>query len=117
MAYIHPTSGQRLRRLSHFHPQWTIQSVERIQLQQGASKEGIPNPPPPPGCLHSIGTVFGQECEHGHEHDSRDQVLLKVTWNTQGATSYYDWNWLQRCRYDDEALMHKTQITPAMALG
>jgi Taurine catabolism dioxygenase TauD, TfdA family len=57
--------------------------------------------------------IFDQ-LEHG-----TPQVLLKVTWNTgttkgEVQTSFYDWNWLQTCRYNDKT---STQITPAMALG
>lgn len=143
-SFIHPSSGQRLRRLSQF-PGWKIHKVEKVDLesvllqQQKDEKATIPSPPPPPGCMHSIGTVFQSiqnnrvpKDKHSNSGDNNraDGILLKITWNTQNndahnqdnndVVSYYDWNWLLRCRYDDQARQvraQRTKITPTNALG
>lgn len=138
-TYIHPSSGQRTRRLGQY-PDWKIHKAEKIDLETALTEETsscvFPNPAPPPGVLHSVGTMFDDESSSSssqetslEQHQDSATILLKVTWDTsddKSATSnktlvsYYDWNWLQRCRYDDDARRdraQKTQITRHNALG
>lgn len=129
-TYIHQSSGQRLRRLGQF-PGWKIASGEIVDVETAIEEETIsctfPHPAPPPGFLHSIGTVYSTKQS---ERDPADTKLLKIVWDTSNDKSptessntpvaYYDWNWLQRCRYDDNARREraqKTRITSQNALG
>ncbi|CAB9510160.1 Gamma-butyrobetaine dioxygenase [Seminavis robusta] len=146
-TYIHPSSGQRLRRWSHF-PGWKIQAVELVHHDPtskaaaatttitdiDSTSASIPHPPPPPGCMHSIGTVYDDTFRQPQD---KQRQFLKVTWDTTTSAttattttetgdsdnpvvSYYDWEWLQRCRYDDQARQERaqnTRITQKQALG
>jgi len=145
-TYIHPSSGQRLRRLSQY-PGWKIAKAEIIiyskaaaasQENQSSSGATVPSPAPPPACLHSIGTVYST-LDHDKNHclaadtgspggSSSSAKLLKITWDKQSSNetnnepnvSFYDLNWLQRCRNDDVARrsrVQRTQISPTNALG
>lgn len=150
-TYIHPSSGQRLRRLGQF-PGWKIAKVELVDAASASALEEeqtkVPNPAPPTGCLHSIGTVYSTKHHNSNaqptsptsdDHSNEPPaMLLKITWDTQNiigqnqlrveskettspsVSSFYDWNWLQRCRNDDEARRNRvkeTQISPINAIG
>ena len=90
-TYIHSSSGQRLRRLGQF-PGWKIIQAEKIDLETALTEEKssciFPNPAPPPGCLHSIGTVYkNKNTDPINEHEE-DVDLLKVTWDTTGSSAH-----------------------------
>eukprot|EP00934_Nitzschia_sp_Nitz4_P000168 Nitzschia sp. Nitz4//scaffold394_size11837//8728//11116//NITZ4_009029-RA/size11837-processed-gene-0.19-mRNA-1//-1//CDS//3329550245//168//frame0 len=121
-TYIHHSSGQRLRNISQY-PGWKISQVEKVTGPPPATEGSVvfPSPPPPQGCLHSIGTVYCTENSTAAD-PQKAQTYLKVSWENDedSNVSYYDWDWLRRCRYDvaaREKRTHNTRITPEIALG
>ena len=119
-TYIHSTSGQRLRTPGQY-PQSKIRSCQVVSacLDQLDSKGAVaPNdPPPPPGCFHSLGGVY--RTTHDEDHHEWHDRLLQVTWDTN-EISYYDLDWLARCRYDTASLQRQyaqSKVTKEIALG
>jgi alpha-ketoglutarate-dependent taurine dioxygenase len=118
-TYIHPTSGQRLRTPGQY-PQSKIRSCRVVSacLDQLDLKEAVApnNPPPPPGCFHSLGGVY--RTTHDEDLEGHD-CLLQITWDTN-EISYYDLDWLARCQYDTASLKRQhaqTKVTKEIALG
>ncbi len=130
-TFIHPTSGQRLRTAASYTGQM-IQSANIILSTEvsdvGGSESGNaeavrPIPPPPPGCLHPIGTVFATTSDNNIDVTNHHQWLLQVCWeptkcnghsttnNVLPQVSYYDLTWLQQCRYDASALQQLRRRT------
>jgi len=81
------------------------------------------SPPPPPGCLLPVGSVYGSDRDEDDDGPARrrrrQKVLLCVTWESSGGgtesssfqSSYYDAEWLARCRYDESALRQLAEET------
>lgn len=130
-AFIHPSSGQRMRTLGQY-PGCKIEAAQIVSLQellQEKKEKDLPTVaqhPPPPGCLHSIGTVYKTENNKEVKSERENSKILKVTWDTidpknkTPLVSYYDWRWLQRCSYDDDARNKRnsnSRILPRDALG
>jgi gamma-butyrobetaine dioxygenase len=118
-THIHPTSGQRLRTPGQY-PQSKIRSCQVLSacFDQLDSKDAVVpnNPPPPPGSFHSLGGVY--RAPHDEDNDGHN-CLLQVTWDTN-EISYYDLDWLARCRYDAASLQRQhaqTKVTKGIALG
>ena len=108
--FVHPTSGQRLRSLSSFF-RHRIASVQ-IRTTLPSSKSAFPRPPP--GCLHSTGSVYHQTGTGQTHDDSQSRVVLNVSWEVQNGQSYesvYDVEWLQSRRYDQNALQKRRQAS------
>jgi len=113
-TFFHPSSGQRKRSPSSFFG-WKIQSAEIASSIENTSTSGViaPIPAPPNGCLHPIGTVYRvKQHEAEHSEDSSSPMVC-VTWerNDESALSYYNLDWLWRCRYDDAFLHQRKQET------
>jgi alpha-ketoglutarate-dependent taurine dioxygenase len=121
------------------------QEVAKIISSSNNSPHGnyvqkIPIPPPAPDCLHPIGSVYQTATSRDSEtpgvnsSSHKSFYLLKIVWGSDNdddsnndddgddeilESSYYDLNWLWRCRYDDLALEYRnsqTQVTKQTAL-
>lgn len=91
--YIHPTSGQHLRPLLQAH-QYKLQNARIIQRNHTLHPVA-----PPPGCFHSIGTVYSNHTAESSSSSSLSEWLLQVDWEgpVQPDTAFYDIQWLKQC--------------------
>ena len=116
-SYIHPSSGQRTRSsLTVFYEGfWRIRAASLVREQDLSTKSiaspiVLPIPPPPKGCLHPVGSVYAvPTSEHTRDCIDDCRLLLRIDWQGKEdtTTSYYDRDWLYRCRYDDGTLSHR----------
>jgi hypothetical protein len=110
-SFIHPSSGQHTHSLALFYG-WKIRTAQFVSSTEASRGNAIlPVPPPPRGCLHSVGTVYSLNNSNnnhpGTSEKTESNMLLRVDWeghDDDTATSFYDLDWLSRCRYDDRAL-------------
>jgi alpha-ketoglutarate-dependent taurine dioxygenase len=130
--FIHPSSGQKLRTFGQFPGAGNcrIAACAIVSSAHAAAAAAdtflpLPPPPPPPGSLHPIGGIYSTRLEETN-HNNSSRWLLQVTWDTTEndksttTTSYYDLDWLLRCRYNDKMRLErldKMRITSAIALG
>lgn len=113
-GFIHPSSGQRLHSPSTFFG-WRVASAQVVPGDSAIDQKPIhtdatrPIPPPPPGCLHPVGSVY-KSADRDHTPDG---TMLCVTWAKDDETfaSFYDMNWLWSCRYSKDALKRRRDET------
>jgi hypothetical protein len=117
---VHPSSGQRTRSPISYFTGWRIQSA-KIALSDNTT---IAAKPPPRGSLHSIGGVYDDD-----DSKTTERNMLHVIWTkkdgdnnkhteneyAETAESFYDLDWLWRCRYDDNAMTLRQQETRFIA--
>lgn len=127
-SYVHPSSGQRLR-----SSPWTglgraIESacIVTEKRAQSEASEGIVIPSAAPlGSLHPIGNLYQGPIV---QMDASSRLLLRILWkktpfddpSTLAPISFFDMNWLWRCRYDataSERCLQETQIRKEHALS
>jgi alpha-ketoglutarate-dependent taurine dioxygenase len=111
-THIHPSSGQRLR------SPWTYYSTQaQIRFAELVTDDGsLDNLPiqPPRGSLHSVGGVFTTDVANDDiTEDESHRSLIHVSWDTSEGRieSFYDLDWLLRCRYDSDALAKRHRET------
>ena len=113
-SYVHPTSGQKLRTPGRF-PHRKIVAVEATWSEGNTNLPSAP--PPPPGCLHPHGGVYRTKLSK--DNNNQNSYMIRVTWD-DSEVSFYHFDWLTRCRYDDDILNHQNDIvkvTKEVALG
>lgn len=117
---VHPTSGQRLRSPGGYSNHSSIESATIVSSTNESVPAGVvlPFPPPPKGSSHPVGNLY-----ESNEETPTDALCLKVTWKTTPQTnpqvSYYNLDWLEQWRYDEEAINKRraqNTITPVHAL-
>jgi alpha-ketoglutarate-dependent taurine dioxygenase len=113
-SFIHPSSGQRLHSPSSFFG-WRIASAQVVSGDYASDPQHIhtdatrPTPPPPPGCLHPVESVY----KIPNRDDTPNGTMLCVTWVKDDETfaSFYDMNWLWSCGYSEDALKRRRDET------
>lgn len=125
---IHASSGQRTRAPSTFYQGWKIHHARTILddatsacylTESGKPDDSMnrrPFVPPPPNSLLPVGTVYNSEST---STTRTSRGILEVTWRKGTVhqspetmvTSFYDMDWLWRCRYDPAALEERTRFT------
>lgn len=115
-TFLHPTSGQRMRSLTAFFGHRVV-SAEVITKFSGET------PPPPPGCLHSTGSVYQTVTSTRDDDVDADRTVLQLEWENEMEDTYtacYDMEWLRSRRYDEAALGERyrsTEVSPSAALS
>lgn len=128
--FVHETSAQRLRSpRTFFQLNPKIISADIVQLDSSKDNEdgdtinAFLSSSPPVGSLHPRGGFY-QTKRHGDDHHGNDpesskQQLLKITWNIHDQkneiVSFYHFDWLLRCRYDEKA-MHQRSIETGVTI-
>ena len=125
-AFIHPSSGQRTRSaISCLGVK--IQSAFIVSASSLDTTTVI-HPQPSPGSFHPTGSVYTVDSKSNNSSSSMQRkhprLLLRVQWkdfdpdnnnnnNDKEDTgiSYYDMDWLERCRYDPQALDNKRKAS------
>jgi gamma-butyrobetaine dioxygenase len=132
--FVHATSAQRLRSPRSFFQQCPkIRSADIVHLDSSRDDNDdaihaswSSSPPPPVGSLHPRGGFY-HTTRHGDDQGNDPEVskrqFLKITWTIQEQgdeiVSYYHWDWLLRCRYDEKTIYQRsmeTRVTAADAL-
>ena len=101
-SFIHSSSGQHTRSTTSFYQGWKIVSAKVITEASALTSDSVtvPVPPPPIGCFHPLGTVYSVD-----NYDQHSGKLLCVEWEgPEKKTSFYDLDWLKRCRYDEDTI-------------
>eukprot|EP00550_Attheya_septentrionalis_P006418 CAMPEP_0198282412 /NCGR_PEP_ID=MMETSP1449-20131203/2243_1 /TAXON_ID=420275 /ORGANISM="Attheya septentrionalis, Strain CCMP2084" /LENGTH=576 /DNA_ID=CAMNT_0043978667 /DNA_START=212 /DNA_END=1942 /DNA_ORIENTATION=+ len=130
-TFVVPSAGQKLRSPGDYRGS-TIQSVsivtavEAVEGNDPGSEIVIPVPPPLQGSAHPVASMYHSFQESQIQPPSEDQLILKIIWNpetdierTTPHVSYYDMNWMECWRYDDQALhkrRNRTEVTKFNAI-
>jgi hypothetical protein len=103
-----------------------VTAVEAVEENGSGSEIVIPVPPPLQGSAHPVVSMYHSFQESQMQPPSEDQLMLKIIWNpetdietTTPHVSYYDMNWMECWRYDDQALhkrRNRTEVTKFNAI-
>lgn len=104
-AFIHTTSGQRLRTTGEY----SGTTIESVSIVPAGTVDHVVNPPT--GSLHPIGGVY----EPGNS-DASTVPLLEITWKYQNTKTYYNIHWLQERVYGKELSTKASEVTTRNAI-
>lgn len=110
-SFVHSTSGQRLQTPGQYRGS-VMKHAEIVDALNEEVPLGvvIPFPAPPIGSAHPVGNIYDAP-NNTTAASNTDSRVLRVTWEAsaqmQSTVSYYDLEWLQCWRYDEEAITRR----------